>query len=197
MQQINRAILILGVANLLSGLPFSAQAMPAQILIAQKSTDQLFKQGTDQIASKDYKAAIETFSQLLQLNSKDSDSYYNRGLAYAQLKDYQKAIADFTSAVQLNPNDVESYYRRGLVRSEVADNSAAVDDFTSVLKQKPDDAKAYFNRGLAYAELNQDTKAIEDLQKASELFAKQGKKAESIEALSLIKKLQSQPPSRG
>lgn len=206
MQNITRAIILLGIACTLGGLPFGVKAkavlaqtpssQPTQAPNAQKSADQLFKQGSDQIASKDYRAAIETFTQVLQLNPKDADSYYNRGLAYAQLKEYKEAIADCTQALQLNPKDVDSYYRRGLARNEIADNSGAVADFSEVLKQKPDDAKAYLNRGLAYAELNQDNKAIADFHKASDLFAQQGKTDEAQEAISLIKKLQSQPARR-
>lgn len=163
-----------------------AQSAPT----SNPATEKIFQQGLDQLEAEDYQGAITAFNQVLQSNPEDVEAYYNRGLAHASLKDYEKAIADYTEVIKRTPNDVEAYYNRALAKIELQDDEGAIADYSMVIQRKPDDADAYYNRGISYAELNQDGRAITDLQKAIELFTKQGKIKEAQEVQDVIRKLQ-------
>ena len=191
MNHIRSKIAILGIATILGGVTPQVLAMPAQTIVAQNDTEAIFEQGINKLSAKDYGGAIEAFTKVVQSNPKDAEAYYNRGVAYAQLKQYEKAIADYSKVIELSPDDMEAYENRALARAELEDYTGAIADYTQILQKKPDDAELYYNRGLSYAQLEgSEDNAIKDLQKAAELFAKAGKKADSEEALSVIRSLQ-------
>lgn len=190
MHNLKRAALIIGIASVLGGLTPVVHAQTTPPPSPQVNTEQALQQGLDKIDAGDFQAAIDLLTKVVEANPNEVEAFYNRGLAYVQLKDYEKAIADYSQVLKLDSNDDEAYYNRGLARVELGDDAGAIADFTEVITRKPTNAEAFYNRALAYAELKEDTKAIGDLQKASELFAKQGKKTESEAALALIKKLE-------
>src|SRR5690349_8962823 len=79
---------------------------------------------------KDYRGALEDYSQDLRLNPESASSYYNRGLAKYMLLDFQGAIRDFTLTIQQNPNHLKAYYSRGLANGELHDYDAAIQNYS-------------------------------------------------------------------
>ncbi|MBW4688450.1 MAG: tetratricopeptide repeat protein [Komarekiella atlantica HA4396-MV6] len=60
------------------------------------------------------------------------------------------------------------------------DYQGAIADYTKAININPNLAQAYYRLGLTRSKSGDNQKAVEDLQKATELFATQGKKADAI-----------------
>lgn len=90
-----------------------------------------YEQGNLYFALGEYQAAIESYTQAIDLKPDlYLIAYYrNRGLARVHLKDYQGAITDFSHAIQINPGMGEIYQQRGDTRSLVGDNKGAMEDY--------------------------------------------------------------------
>ena len=51
---------------------------------------------------KDYKGAIEDYSEVIKLNPNSRDAFFNRSLSKNELKDVTGAIEDITKVINLN-----------------------------------------------------------------------------------------------
>jgi tetratricopeptide (TPR) repeat protein len=104
--------------------------------------------------------------------------------------DYQGAIAEFTAVIRRHPNQPEAYYNRGIARAKIGDRQGAMADYNQSLRLNPNFAEVYAERGLLRWELGERQAAIADLQKAAELFRKQGNEAAYQDILEKIDELE-------
>jgi tetratricopeptide (TPR) repeat protein len=138
-------------------------------VVATASAKDILIQGNEKFDRKDYKGAIEDYTQVIRLNPSNDDAYFSRGTAHIKLKNYQQAIADFTQVLRIAPNDAEAYFRRGNAHSALKEDQKAIEDYTQVIRLNPKDDVAYFKRGIARALLRDPQKAIEDYTEAIRL----------------------------
>ncbi len=66
---------------------------------------------------KQYRYAIDNFSQVIQNDPNCEEAYFSRGNAYYALDSYDEAFSDFSKVIKLNSQNSESYYFRGLIYS--------------------------------------------------------------------------------
>ncbi len=118
--------------------------------------------------------AIKNYNQAIKLNPELSRAYYNRGFAYQRQGKTELAVKDFNKTLSLNPDYLPAYLNRAVVRSILGDNQGAIEDYNEVIKKDPNLPQVYFNRAASYSELGDQEKAMKDLEKAGQLFAKQG-----------------------
>ena len=59
---------------------------------------------------KNYKKAIECYSEIVKINPKDSTAYIERALLKQLTLDYKGAISDFTEGGKINPNEVDYFF---------------------------------------------------------------------------------------
>ncbi|MFM7572687.1 MAG: tetratricopeptide repeat protein, partial [Snowella sp.] len=102
----------LGVGYLRISPSVSAQTMMIAQQTAPKTAVQWYNQGVDQLAEADYKGAIKSFSESIQLNPQDPDTYYNRGYAEHILGNYDAAIKDYNQAIALKPKFAYAFGNR-------------------------------------------------------------------------------------
>ena len=81
--------------------------------------------------AKDYKEAVETYSEVIRLNPKHYVAYNNRGNTYKRLNQYDKALADYSQAIYINPKYAEAYYNRGWIYQARNNEYKAQADFAS------------------------------------------------------------------
>ncbi|MEH2410598.1 serine/threonine-protein kinase [Nostoc sp.] len=136
------------------------------VKIKQKSVDTYYKEGLEKYNNKDFRGAIEDYTQAITINPNYVDAYKNRGNAHYGLGDKQAAIADYTQAININPNFANPYNNRGLAHSELGDQQAAIEDYNQAIKINPNNALAYNNRGLARGRLGDQQAAIKDYNQA-------------------------------
>lgn len=100
--------------------------------------------------ARSYAAAIEAYSQAIQLKPDFAEAYNDRGFAYYLRGNAERAIADFTRAIELRPNYPKAYNSRGVVyMSSGYGSSRAIADFDRAIVLKPDFRYAYINRANA------------------------------------------------
>ncbi|MEO0934688.1 MAG: tetratricopeptide repeat protein, partial [Cyanobacteria bacterium J06641_2] len=102
---------------------------------AEEDLNQLYiKQGDECFEKQLYDAAIENYSQALEIYSNDASTYYKRGRVFYCLQDYSQAITNFTQAISLNPNFAKAYIKSGLTRYKLADYYGAIEDYTQAIR---------------------------------------------------------------
>jgi len=62
-------------------------------------------------------------------------------------------------------------------------------EYRTAIKINPDDAEVYANLGLLYIEMGKKEEAKKELQKAKELFKKQGREEDVIKIEDILKDL--------
>lgn len=73
-----------------------------------------FERGQDQARNGELAAAIESFSQALEVKP-SSDNYLQRAIAYRKLNKFTLALADLDRVIKMNPRIGEAYFQRGLI----------------------------------------------------------------------------------
>lgn len=92
-----------------------------------RSSDTLFREGTEALTKGEYAVAIERFEALSDMGFVHPDASYDRGLAYvARLRagadrpgDLGRAAAAFEETLRLRPEDIEADRALDAVRAEV------------------------------------------------------------------------------
>ncbi|GCE48290.1 hypothetical protein KTH_31590 [Thermosporothrix hazakensis] len=109
---------------------------------------QPYRDGLQQLASKNYAGAVSHFKQALSLGAPPYDTYYNLGRSYRQ---YGQAV-------------------RSINQKAFTDNMRyAAEQFEQALKYKADGIDAHFQLGLCYRDLGLLEKASAAFQKARSL----------------------------
>ncbi|MDB9468408.1 tetratricopeptide repeat protein [Dolichospermum circinale CS-539/09] len=121
---------------------------------------------------KNYKQAINDYTQAIKLDDKNAIYYVGRGFAYFQLKDYKQAINDYSQAIKIDDKNAIYYNGRGLTYLKLKDYKQAINDFTQAIKLDTKNAGYYGARGLAYLQLKDYKQAINDYTQAIQLDPK-------------------------
>jgi tetratricopeptide (TPR) repeat protein len=129
----------------------------------------LYNQGLDSYQAGDYKAALNKFTQAINIDPDYAAAYNKRGDSFYRLGDYNKSQKDSSDAIRLNPKDGNAYYDRGFILYSEGNYNGAIADFQEALKLDPNNADAYYGMGLGRTEINQKKLALEDLNRAISL----------------------------
>lgn len=122
--------------------------------------------------------AIQNLNQAIEINPNLAKSYYILGKVYQIKNQFDLAIRQFTKAIKFDSkNNIDNdkvYYRRGNSFYFITRISSAIEDYTQAIKVNPENAKFYYNRGIVNKKKGKLEKAIKDLERASNIFLKQG-----------------------
>jgi tetratricopeptide (TPR) repeat protein len=114
----------------------------------------------------DLDAAIDHYTESIQLNPDYAEAYCSRGMVYVWKRDYDKAIADCTDAIDLKNDYADAYSTRAyayLLRNEP---DKAIEDYAAIIRLQPDDVEAYANMSYAYEKKGDIDKAVETCSEA-------------------------------
>ncbi len=121
----------------------------------------------------DYKGAILSFNEAINIMPTDAHSYFLRALSKCSLGDNFGGIEDYTSAIKLRDNEIEiAYVNRGNAKLEIGDYLGAIDDYDRAIQINNLLSDAYKNRGIAHSRCNNIEKALMDYNKAIEINPK-------------------------
>jgi tetratricopeptide (TPR) repeat protein/S1-C subfamily serine protease len=121
---------------------------------------------------KNYKQAIDDYTQAIKIDPKNPTYYRDRGVAYGKLKNYKQAIDDYTQAIKIDDKNAIYYVGRGLAYFQLKDYKQAINDYSQAIKIDDKNAIYYNARGLTYLELKDYKQAIDDLTQAIKLDTK-------------------------
>eukprot|EP01035_Chromulina_nebulosa_P019748 gene19748-25680_t len=115
--------------------------------------------GNTAFSSKDYHAAIQYYTEALDLSNDGPNShiyYCNRAAAYSYLNEHAEAVADSEAAVSLDPTYVKVYSRLGLSSFYLNDFEKSVKAYEKAVELEPDNETA--KKGLKQAKKKLDDK---------------------------------------
>ena len=118
--------------------------------------------GSDKVARKDYRRAIEDFSMAIKLDSGFKQAYENRGVAKFYLKDYNGAIQDYTRAIEMDPYEYSTFGRRGWAKFYLQDYVGAIADLNRAVQGSRDKYRYYNFRGQAKVRIQDFEGALAD-----------------------------------
>ncbi|MCT7948595.1 tetratricopeptide repeat protein [Ancylothrix sp. C2] len=121
-----------------------------------------YNQANNFLQTGNYQAAIENYTQALQISPSLAEAYLGRGLAKRRIGDNQGAIDDYTKVIQLQPNNALAYHNRGVVKAVLGKHQEALTDYTQALLINQNDATAYLNRGRSRFAIGDKLGAIKD-----------------------------------
>jgi len=89
-----------------------------------------------------FAAAIELYSQAINLNTDNAVYWANRAFAHTKMEEYGSAVEDATKAITISPTYVKGYYRRGAAYLAMGKFKDALKDFRQVQRIVPKDPDA-------------------------------------------------------
>ena len=81
--------------------------------------------------SKDYKNAINHYTEAIKLNPKLARAYINRGTVSSEQDEFKHAIADYSEAIKCNPQLAIAYFNRIICWLYLQDWQEAKSDLTT------------------------------------------------------------------
>ena len=141
----------------------------------------LFNLGFQSANDKDYKSAIDYFTEVIKLNHKNYQAYNNIGIIKYNLGNINEAIEYYNEAIKLNPNFTDVFYNRGLAKYYLSNTkkesreeynkivNEALEDYNKAIELNSNYSNAYNSRGIVKHDLGNINEALEDYNKAIEL----------------------------
>lgn len=128
-----------------------------------------FYRANDHLEAREYKQAIEFYSEAIQLDENFKDAYNNRGIALYHQGKYFEAINDYSKAIQVDSAYIDAYRNRANAYIAYEKWQRGLKDMLFVKSAYPDTAFVYFNLGILYHHLNKNKEALTSLNKAIQL----------------------------
>jgi tetratricopeptide (TPR) repeat protein len=94
----------------------------------QHGTDRIyFNRGAELMKIKQYSAALEDFSKVIELKGYfDGDAYYNRSVIYMEFRQYNLALNDINKTIEMAPTKAPLYLRKALALEGLNDKTATM-----------------------------------------------------------------------
>ncbi|MEK7483268.1 MAG: tetratricopeptide repeat protein, partial [Planctomycetota bacterium] len=99
-------------------------------------SEALLRQATLLEKQENWTAAIQNYSQLLQIQP-DGKYYFARGNLYRRLRDSENTLADYQQAIQLAPENLRYYHQRASFYFSLNRYGEAIQDWKYILDQDP------------------------------------------------------------
>ena len=141
--------------------------------MGDKNAEMFLKNGYVAFNNKNYKEAINYFSEAIKLDPNSPETYYNRANAKVNLDDknlYKSAVEDYSWAIKLNDEFAAAYYNRGLINRSLGNPEDSIKDFDKAIELNYNLEESYYVRGNTKASLKDYKGSIADYDKAVEVY---------------------------
>lgn len=123
-----------------------------------------FEMGVELKNRRQFRPAIEFFSQAIAENPKFALAYRNRASCLMEIDNFDAAMIDVNKALALNPKLAIAYSDRGKIYNERRNSKQAIQDFSTAIalsKSNPNYC-FYQDRGSLFKEAGNDNAALAD-----------------------------------
>ena len=168
--------------------PYSTSSSTYSAAIPKTARD-FYAKGTIRAQTKEYRAAIEDFTQAIKLDSRFVDAYLKRCEMRYKLSDYQGVLNDCYEVFNIDPTVAKAHYYQGRARYSLGYIQPAIDSYNLAIARDKKYPQAYYYRGMAYKDLNATASAVEDLSRAARLFGQQNNYEASRRSQSIVREL--------
>jgi Tfp pilus assembly protein PilF len=128
--------------------------------------DTAIQRGHEEMKSRDYPGAIQSFTEAIALRPNYAPAYYSRGAAQQSLAHNEIAVKNYSEAIRLAPDMALAYSARGVCLVRLRRDPDALIDFQRALELKPGLATALNGRGGVYFRRKQYRMALADFDAA-------------------------------
>lgn len=135
-----------------------------------KTANDFYLRGALRTQNKEYRQAIEDYTEAIKLNPKFVDAYLKRCEMRYKMGDNQGVLDDCYQVLLINPNVAKAHYYQGRARYSLGYTQPAIKSYDLAISNDSNYPQAYYYRGIAYKEILDTSSAIDDLKKAAELF---------------------------
>lgn len=129
----------------------------------KKEAEGLKSQGNAAMAKKDYKKAIDLYSQALAVIPGNPIFLSNRAAAYSASKDHESAKADAEAAVDADPKYTKAWSRLGLAKFALGDARGAMEAYEQGIEYEGNGGSDAMKKGFETAK-----KRVQELDAAGE-----------------------------
>lgn len=133
------------------------------------SAEWLLNQGREQLESKRYDQAIESFTQALKLKPEMILAHHGLTTAYLRIGDTAKALAAAQKAVAVNPKDANSHLAMAQVFLALRRVSEAIESYKQVTQLAPHFSTGFYDLGTAYLQAGKLEEAAATLKESVRL----------------------------
>jgi tetratricopeptide (TPR) repeat protein len=141
------------------------QKQPSLILLKA-----YFKKAANFFESKQFKSALDIYSQIIELDPKSPEAYTERGIIRILQKEWDLASQDLSRALALDKNYFKARYWKAIILARLSRYKEASDEFDKIISEtKSNFPKVYFYRGFVKTKMNFFKSAIFDLSKSINL----------------------------
>lgn len=153
------------------GIQGASEAMGEQGVTPspEETSARLINSGRAAIDRGDAQAAINYFSQAVDMDVNASVAYYNRAVVYRNLEQYEKALNDYNKAIELDQKYVDAYTGRGVTRYLQEKFEEAIKNYNIAISLDSGYAGAFYNRGIARYRMQDMEAACNDWRQANHL----------------------------
>lgn len=125
-----------------------------------------YQTGLERLADDRYIAALEAFSQAVELAPDNADARLHRARLLSQLGKPQDGLKSYDKVLELRPDDVVARLERARLLVALGKYEDAEGDCTFLLKKDPNQIPARFMRAVARFELQNYQQSLEDMNRA-------------------------------
>ncbi|KAF5024709.1 hypothetical protein F66182_3223 [Fusarium sp. NRRL 66182] len=142
----------------------AAAAAPVELTEEQKKeAEGLKSKGNAAMAQKDYRSAIDFYTQALAINPSNAVYLSNRAAAHSANKDHSSARSDAESAVAIDPAYTKAWSRLGLARFALGDARGAMEAYDRGIQHEGNGGSDAMKKGYETAKRRvQEMEAEED-----------------------------------
>ncbi|MDX2247290.1 MAG: tetratricopeptide repeat protein [Bacteroidia bacterium] len=142
------------ILTALIAVPLCMLAQPNATIRAFKA-EKLFAQGRTNYDNGDYRAAIDIFDQVAELDPDHPMVYELRGESYYKLENFEAAISDYSQAAKQHPESAELRNSLGVASANMGQYRAAASYFYEALQINPNHEYARKNLDIANRKLRE------------------------------------------
>lgn len=125
-----------------------------------------------ELATADFRQAIELFTRQLQTRPEHFESRFQRGYLYLRLHDYELTISDLSQLLERKPSSWQVWQlTEALAEAHVHLGQAerVIAEYSRIIEIDPKNVSAHIGRAALYTRTKQHAKAIGDYRKVIEL----------------------------
>ncbi|CAI6087445.1 unnamed protein product [Clonostachys chloroleuca] len=122
----------------------------------KKEADALKSRGNAAMAQKDYKSAIDLYTQALSIHPRNAVFLSNRAAAHSANKDHASARSDADAAVAIDPAYTKAWSRLGLARFALGDARGAMEAYAKGIEHEGNGGSDAMKKGFETAKRRVD-----------------------------------------
>lgn len=123
--------------------PLAEEYLKSALDIRPDGIDALYALGMQYQGADKLNEALETYTDILKLDSTHRSAYFNMGyIQYQHLQLYDEALVNFNQAVRVDPKYYQAVYMRGLCYEAKGDVAKAKREYSYAIELNPNYGKA-------------------------------------------------------